>query len=243
MTESDSDNDIDDYNGPPDSEDAEQGPEMDPDYFMYDMMKLKVAEEFLNRTVEMLCTEVNGLHPKEQKLSPTHAEIVLQKNNWDVKKSITYYHQHNAGFARKLDKAECLICLECAERMGTSCGHAFCFDCWSMYLTSRIKSGESTGIECMENGCDEIVPTDIVGDVITDSEVLDTYRNHCLKDHITCHPQLMFCPGKDCEMVVHAFQPSENRPQRVHCKACDSTFCFTCGQDYHAPLECVNYRS
>ena len=62
------------------------------------------------------------------------------------------------------------------------------------------------------------------------------------EDIVTRHPGLRFCPGRNCEKIVHTSEPKPNNAQRVHCTSCDTTYCFTCGLDYHAPTECKDIK-
>ena len=127
--------------------------------------------------------------------------------------------------------------------MGILCEHGFCSDCWEMHLNTHIANGDSTMIQCMVKDCHSPVPADFVADVVKDSKVLEKYAKNCLKEHVSCHPQLRFCPGPNCNVVVHAVAASkENKPQRVDCTKCGTTFCFTCGLEHHAPLDCKTFK-
>ena len=225
---------------------------LNPEHFDYELMKKESAERFITRTAEKLCEKVNHLQSTEPNLSPTHAKIVLQEQNWNIEDSVMYYRQNIDRFVSiqspKRDNVECSVCLQTAVKaMGISCGHEICSDCWKMHVISRhvisrIRAGESTMIQCMENGCKSIVPGDFVSNMITDSKVLAEYQRKCLNDHVNCHPQLRFCPGLNCHVIVYASAPMNNKAHRVHCTECENTFCFTCGLEYHSPTDCSEFQ-
>src|SRR5882724_6378965 len=54
----------------------------------------------------------------------------------------------------------CPIC--CTDAPPTTltlhCGHAFCSECWTMYITSKIREEGEFSIRCMATDCSLIVP-------------------------------------------------------------------------------------
>ena len=54
-----------------------------PEYFEYELMQEKDTEDFLNKSVEKLCSEVNSSPPSRLTLPPFDAKIILQKQNWN----------------------------------------------------------------------------------------------------------------------------------------------------------------
>ena len=72
------------------------------------------------------------------------------------------------------DTFECPICCEeysqsvqPAQTFALSCGHRFCRGCWVEYLNGKIKDeGESGRIQCMESGCNRIVKSTLVDQVL-----------------------------------------------------------------------------
>lgn len=46
---------------------------------------------------------------------------------------------------------------------GLECGHKFCSECWTDYLTSKIvEEGQGQQISCAAYGCDILVDDDTV---------------------------------------------------------------------------------
>lgn len=53
---------------------------------------------------------------------------------------------------------------------GIACGHRFCKDCWTHYLTTKImEEGQGQTISCAAHGCDILVDDQTVFNLITDS--------------------------------------------------------------------------
>uniref|UniRef100_A0A1A9ZL14 RBR-type E3 ubiquitin transferase n=1 Tax=Glossina pallidipes TaxID=7398 RepID=A0A1A9ZL14_GLOPL len=116
-----------------------------------------------------------------------------------------------------------------------ACGHVFCKDCWSMYFETQIFQGISTQIGCMAQMCNVRVPEDLVLTLVTRPVMREKYQQFAFKDYVKSHPELRFCPGPNCQIIVRS---REIAPKRVICKVCNTSFCFKCGMDYHAPTDC-----
>ena len=64
------------------------------------------------------------------------------------------------------DESDLLTC-------GLDCGHLFCRDCYSQYLTQKIvQEGESRRIQCMADGCDLVLDENTV-EMCVEKEVND----------------------------------------------------------------------
>ncbi|XP_005177707.1 potential E3 ubiquitin-protein ligase ariadne-2 [Musca domestica] len=120
-----------------------------------------------------------------------------------------------------------------------SCGHSFCKDCWSMYFETQIFLGISTQIGCMAQMCNVRVPEDLVLTLVTRAVMREKYQQFAFKDYVKSHPELRFCPGPNCQIIVRS---REIAAKRAVCTACGTSFCFKCGMDYHAPTDCQVIR-
>ncbi|KAM7344284.1 E3 ubiquitin-protein ligase ari-2 [Cochliomyia hominivorax] len=116
-----------------------------------------------------------------------------------------------------------------------SCAHSFCKDCWSMFFETQIFQGISTQIGCMAQMCNVRVPEDLVLTLVTRPVMREKYQQFAFKDYVKSHPELRFCPGPNCQIIVRS---REIAPKRVVCTSCSTSFCFKCGMDYHAPTDC-----
>lgn len=55
---------------------------------------------------------------------------------------------------------ECEICCNNEpglETISLACGHLFCVDCYTYYLSDKIKQGDATNIQCPQEGCNAAV--------------------------------------------------------------------------------------
>ncbi|XP_052860635.1 potential E3 ubiquitin-protein ligase ariadne-2 isoform X2 [Anopheles cruzii] len=120
-----------------------------------------------------------------------------------------------------------------------SCAHSFCRDCWAMHFEIQIGQGISTQIECMEQRCDVRVPEDLVLNLLNRPVLRDKYQQFAFADYVKSHPELRFCPGPNCQIIIRSQDIS---PKKACCKVCKTMFCFRCGTDYHAPTDCQIIR-
>lgn len=120
-----------------------------------------------------------------------------------------------------------------------SCQHSFCRDCWAMHFEIQISQGISTQIGCMEQRCDVRVPEDLVLNLLNRPLLRDKYQQFAFADYVKSHPELRFCPGPNCQIIIRSADIS---PKKATCKVCTTSFCFRCGTDYHAPTDCQIIR-
>ncbi|KAF4531397.1 hypothetical protein B566_EDAN009638 [Ephemera danica] len=120
-----------------------------------------------------------------------------------------------------------------------ACEHPFCKDCWAMHFEVQISQGISTGIRCMAQDCDVLATEDFVLTLVTRPGLRKKYQQFAFSDYVKSHPQLRFCPGPNCQVIVQAALP---RAKRCTCISCKTSFCFRCGTDYHAPTDCATIK-
>lgn len=120
-----------------------------------------------------------------------------------------------------------------------ACDHPFCKDCWAMHFEVQISQGISTGIRCMAQDCDVLATEDFVLTLVTRPGLRKKYQQFAFSDYVKSHPQLRFCPGPNCQVIVQAASP---RAKRCTCNSCKTSFCFRCGTDYHAPTDCATIK-
>lgn len=216
----------------------------DPEYFEYELLQVEDVERLLNEEVEVLCSEL--------KIDPYLSKMLLQVHDWQKDSIIEQHkrspskllvdskimpalkHQEDVGVGQK----ECSVCFEQAMADTFSCltcGHIFCKNCWDIYFQIQIKQGITTGIECMQKDCHILVPEDFLCNALSKPELRDKYTQLSFTDHVKGHPELRFCPGPNCAVIVRS---KELKSKKVECSHCKTTFCFRCGIDYHAPTDC-----
>ncbi|XP_031641143.1 potential E3 ubiquitin-protein ligase ariadne-2 [Contarinia nasturtii] len=115
------------------------------------------------------------------------------------------------------------------------CGHSYCRDCWSTHFETQINQGISTGIDCMATQCNVLVPEDLVLTLLCKPHMRTKYQHFAFQDYVKSHPELRFCPGPNCQVLIRS---KELSPKKATCDTCKTVFCFLCGMDYHAPTDC-----
>lgn len=250
--ELDSDEDMDDddyaddydYYNVTDDIDVESKEKNDIEYFPYEFLRVEGVEGLLNECVAALCTQI--------KEPPSLAKQLLCVHGWDVEKVQQKYKcgaktllvesnlapksapESMSGAGRGVCPV-CFMSLPPGQLIGVACGHQFCKECWQAHFQVQIQCGVSTQLECMASKCNILVPEDFVLGVLVNGKLRDRYQMFAFRDHVESHPELRFCPGSNCPMVVQAKQL---KAKRVICTECNSMFCFKCGIDYHAPTDC-----
>lgn len=239
------------YNNGDDCEIEHSDPrKTDPEYFDYECLSIEEVERLLNENVEALCGSIE--------VDPSMAKVLLHTHDWatmtvvqkycqDANKLLvdarmmppkSYDQQESLGYCPGYRITHCPICLQSfpyEDFQHLTCSHVFCKECWSMHFEVQILQGMSTGIECMAQGCNVLASEDIVLSVLSKPTLRERYQQFAFSDYIRSHPELRFCPGPNCPIIVRA---SQNHAKRVICKHCKTSFCFRCGLEYHAPTGC-----
>ena len=109
----------------------------------------------------------------------------------------------------------------------------------------------------MSANCDTLANEDFVLSHISVENVRDLYNQLSFRDFVRSHPQLRFCPGTNCKLIIKAVLPMAKRVICTSCKSSfwyveDSKICqiflkilyysFKCGGDYHAPTDCETIK-
>jgi len=132
---------------------------------------------------------------------------------------------------------ECEICCSSVPWemiTGLQCGHMFCIQCWTEYLTTKIMDeGASQLIEC-PGACNIVVDDHTVMTLITDPRVKLKYQHLITNSFVQCNRLLRWCPSPNCNNAIKV-QHVEARP--VKCK-CSHEFCFNCCEKVHDPVKC-----
>lgn len=73
----------------------------------------------------------------------------------------------------------------------------------------------------MAQQCDIYAPEDFVLTLLSKPSLRDKYQQFAFHDYVKSHPQLRFCPGPNCPVVIHAKEP---KAKRSVCTKCKSSF-------------------
>ncbi|VIO87491.1 Uncharacterized protein BM_BM956 [Brugia malayi] len=219
----------------------------DPEYIEYACLKVPEVERLLKETVDHVVSTLN--------VSSSLAKILLHFYKWDDSTLIQLYRVDPckvlvdcfvcAGSSKQQpDTMSCVVCTrlqdECTKMYALDCGHSFCSACWMEYIETQLCNGLSITIGCMASGCTLLCLEDFVLRILSErTEIRDKYERLIFKDCVESHPQLRFCPGIDCHVVIKA---QCQKAKKVTCTSCRISFCFQCGCDYHAPTSCETIR-
>lgn len=213
-----------------------------PEHFEYSCLSLDEVEKLLNESVEALSNTLQ--------IIPSLSKVLLHEHKWDEGEIVARYRDNSSSLlvnsriksassaytsARAHMCPVCFITQDIDRFTNLSCGHAFCRECWAIHFEIQISQGISTAIGCMAQNCDVRVPEDLVLNLLNRPILREKYQQFAFRDYVKSHPELRFCPGPNCQMIIRS---SDLRPKRVACLGCKCQFCFVCGSDYHAPTDC-----
>jgi len=223
------------------------------DDFPYDALTPESIVVSMKKSID----EVNSVF----EIPSATARILLTHFKWDKEKLLERYyssdqeslfkeahcispHRNNQSSAskirtsRSISRKDCGICL-CAVTIetltGLECGHCFCQFCWNDYLMNKILS-ENTGqnIFCPETNCDILVNEIFVLEVLQDNVVRSKYHKLIADSFVQSNRLMKWCPAPDCNNAIKAVY-NDSKP--VTC-LCGFTFCFSCVQPTHDPVQC-----
>ncbi|XP_060031579.1 E3 ubiquitin-protein ligase ARIH1 [Erinaceus europaeus] len=176
--------------------------------------KEKLMERYFDGNLEKLFAECHVINPSKKSRT---RQMNTRSSAQDMPCQICYLNYPNSYFT------------------GLECGHKFCMQCWSEYLTTKImEEGMGQTISCPAHGCDILVDDNTVMRLITDSKVKLKYQHLITNSFVECNRLLKWCPAPDCHHVVKVQYP-DAKP--VRCK-CGRQFCFNCGENWHDPVKC-----
>ncbi|XP_023338775.1 E3 ubiquitin-protein ligase arih1 isoform X2 [Eurytemora carolleeae] len=188
----------------------------------------------------------------------TTVRILLNHFKWDKEKLMEKYYSENQDALfeeahvvspyRKVPVSkvkripttssalDCEICcLSTPKSMmtGLECGHLYCKNCWTEYLTTKIMDeGASQMIEC-PGSCKIIVDDQTVMN-LTQDRVKLKYQHLITNSFVQCNRLLRWCPSPDCNNAVKV---QHVEAKLVKCR-CGHSFCFNCAENWHDPVRC-----
>ncbi|KAI2804788.1 hypothetical protein RDWZM_008083 [Blomia tropicalis] len=180
----------------------------------------------MNRT-DSRASSVNSLEELSYSIHLKSAKKIL---NEDISRNLT-------------KKLLCNVCLQSFfpnNLKALSCEHYYCNECWKHYLQFNIISnGMASNIECMSTECHIIVPDDFVNSLFSSTFIKEKYDQLSFRDCIESNPLIRSCIGTNCSVMIKS---KECKAKRVICKNCNSSYCFKCGYEYHAPTDCKTIK-
>jgi len=213
----------------------------DPEYFAYECLSVAQAKDILAETLASVCASIP--------VSSAEAKMALNEKKWKVDEAVQYIASKppkpNTPPIALSGANTFVFCEVCAVSQAVSsfsylsCRHHFCKGCWELHFECQILQGISTSLSCMSANCDTLAAEDFVLAHISTQSVRDMYNQLSFRDFVLSHPQLRFCPGTNCKLIIKAVVPVA---KRVLCTSCKSSFCFKCAGNYHAPTDCETIK-
>lgn len=74
------------------------------------------------------------------------------------------------------------------------------------------------GIACMAQNCEVLATEDFVLNLLNKSQLREKFQLFIFRDYVKSHPQLRFCPGVNCQVVLRSKEPQAKRAICTYCK-------------------------
>ncbi|KAL9541663.1 hypothetical protein MBANPS3_008996 [Mucor bainieri] len=213
-----------------------------------DVEKLRVMQkETVNQVASLLA------------IRPQVSAILLYHFCWNKEKLIEKYIEDpdkvlvdagvqvvSASSSNKRDRGatfECEICCNDEpglETVSLACGHLFCVDCYSYYLSDKVKQGDATTIQCPQEGCKAAVDDATLKDVLDDA-MYNRYQSLLDKVYVQDNPNLKWCTAPDCNYAIECDISKNSLSTIVPTVTCDCghVMCFGCDHENHQPANCA----
>ncbi|WCJ35317.1 RING/U-box superfamily protein [Euphorbia peplus] len=200
----------------------------------------------LNREISQISSLLSL--PKPQ------ATLLLCFFNWSVAKIHDAWFSDESGVRLKLGLSEkpvqisateftCGICFDSfsANEITTAgCGHPFCNECWSGYITTSINNDgdQCLVLRCPEPSCPVAIGRDMVGKLGSTDDI-DKYAICLVRSYVEATKNIKWCPGAGCD---YAIEVEENGVFDVTCR-CLTRFCWNCDEEPHGPVDCETVKT
>ena len=135
----------------------------------------------------------------------------------------------------------CQVCyseITDANSYSLDCKHTFCSECWTDYLTEKVRSGyQGINASCMQGGCNMKVQHSTFERYLTPCpKDKETYWKWLCKSFTDENKNIKWCPNVQCEYCCER-QDQSRVLQEITCE-CGTLFCFMCGNYSHKPCDC-----
>eukprot|EP01010_Urceolus_cornutus_P001853 NODE_242_length_1945_cov_224.710970_g192_i0.p1 GENE.NODE_242_length_1945_cov_224.710970_g192_i0~~NODE_242_length_1945_cov_224.710970_g192_i0.p1 ORF type:complete len:548 (+),score=98.91 NODE_242_length_1945_cov_224.710970_g192_i0:142-1785(+) len=137
---------------------------------------------------------------------------------------------------------ECNVCFdECPPDtiLRMQCGHWFCKECWTGYLSGKVEQGPSCVVtHCAYPKCLQSVDETMFEEFLPE-DLFTKYRTFVTRSFVEDNPRIRWCPGTDCDKAILCRDPNKLLVQCL----CGYRSCFHCGLEAHAPVKCSDLRA
>ncbi|CAN6826263.1 unnamed protein product [Brassica oleracea] len=159
-----------------------------------------------------------------------------------VRKTVGILKEHVVDLNNQEVNIECEICFESylhKEIATVSCGHPFCKNCWTSYITEKINNGPGClMIKCPEPSCSAVAGQNMIDKLITIEEDKEKYYRYFLRSYVKeGRNNIKWCPSPGCVYAVDFGTTNGTENYDVTC-LCSYEFCWNCSEDAHRPVNC-----
>ncbi|CAK5265546.1 unnamed protein product [Mycena citricolor] len=85
--------------------------------------------------------------------------------------------------------------------LALDCKHQYCSNCWSAYLTAKIKDEGEHACRCMAEGCGLVASDKFIANTV-DEDTLVRFNELLVRHYVGCMSHLKFCPYPSCTNTV-----------------------------------------
>jgi len=115
------------------------------------------------------------------------------------------------------------------------CKHSFCSRCIKLYLSTQVRQSSVLWIKCLQYGCPEPVPTEVVYSHLTPN-LRTLYEKLKTRSEIYKNEHFRWCPAPNCE----GYDNGTIKKHKLTCNQCGFMFCYYCNQAWHGSKKCDN---
>lgn len=136
-----------------------------------------------------------------------------------------------------------ICCLEAPDQvLSLRCGHKYCAECWTTYISSKIREEGEVTFTCMSTGCTLVIPDAFIAKV-SSQQIVERFHELIVRNFVAHQSQLKFCPAPSCVYTVKCTssitRSALNKIVPIVRCADGHAFCFGCSvESDHRPLIC-----
>ncbi|KAF9027606.1 hypothetical protein BDZ89DRAFT_987178 [Hymenopellis radicata] len=162
--------------------------------------KERLIEKYMDNPTKV--TEGAGITVPEP---PSTATPVRTRSSRSTSKGVPSKSKSTAK--SKDEPFVCPICFDDSSDLQTlslDCTHQFCSNCWTAYVSSKIRDEGEHCIRCMAEGCALVAPDAFVKSVLDGEEepTFVRFQELVARHFVSCNPNLKFCPYPGCTNTV-----------------------------------------
>lgn len=193
------------------------------------------------RSIFSAAPNIHDLRPKKIKSFPDPQPQDLKKKGLDCSVTYTLGPPHgNYG------KGQCsyVICRICSDHVphgveikSIQCGHAYCRECFHVYLSEKIQE-DASKVKCPVSKCETLFPPKSVRGFIPE-QVFDRWIRGLTESSVLAQPLYIRCPFEWCGKW---FVDDERGFLIRACPNCWRLFCMKCKVGWHMGKSCAQYK-